>query len=134
MDIYSILKHLELQGKKEYCRANYFRWKFGLYYHNEKNETPKTEKEFLHSIGRKSLDSLLKWERTGEYRALVKIYLASLVADDSKQVYDKITEQAKSGDVQSAKLHRDLTKQIEKEAEQLMEAFASNLEEDEDTE
>lgn len=98
------------QIKFEY--ALYFKWKFpDLRF--DQSEPVKTEKEFLKSVQRKSMNSFKRWERTQEYKALVTLYLNTKVIKDYEEIYQIVSSQAKQGDEKSIKLFIALQKELQ---------------------
>lgn len=124
MNIYEALNILPF--KKQY----YFKWKFGLFYHQDKQ--PKTEEEFLKFIGVKTLNSFLKWEKTEEYRQLMQIYLNTRFDSDLEEIYNNLSDKAKNGDEKSIKLLLQIGKDIKQYAKVAQQQLQNVQDEDDD--
>lgn len=109
MNIHDALKQL-----KDWRKAEYFKWKFDIRY--DQRLPKKTEEEFLQYIQRKTLNPYIVWERSKEYKALVALYLDSQISNDLQEIYQKVSEQAKTGDVNAVKLYLQLSKEIQQYA------------------
>lgn len=104
MNIYEALKGVP--NKKRL----YFLWKFNL--HWDQTKRPKSEKEFLKTVGNKTLNGFLSWEKTEEYRNLVAILLNTRFDSDLKEIYESLSHKAKEGDEKSIKLLLQIGKEI----------------------
>ncbi|RIJ65309.1 hypothetical protein [Rummeliibacillus sp. POC4] len=116
------------QIKFEY--ALYFKYKFpDLRF--DQSEPVKTEKEFLKSVQRKSMNSFKRWERTQEYKALVTLYLSTKAIKDYEEIYQIVSEQAKKGEEKSIKLFIALQKDIQSQSK-LATSYFNQVDEVED--
>lgn len=128
MNIHEALKQIDSQF------AEYFRYKFpDVRYFQDR--PIKSEKEFLKTVNRKSMNPFLKWEKTDEYKALLMLYLNTKVADDFEDIYNIVSEKAKSGDEKAIKIFLQLQKEIRnnaKIASKLFEQVEDDEEENDD--
>lgn len=72
----------------------------------------KSEKEFLISVNRKTMNSFKDWEKTQEYAHLVALYLQSVAIDDIRLMYDAVREKAVSGEDKAIATFLKLYKEI----------------------
>lgn len=117
MNIYEALKNVP--DKKRL----YFIWKHNINW--DQTKPPKTEAEFLHTVGNKTMNGFLAWEKTEDYRRLMAIYLNTRFDNDLEQIYDSLSKKAREGDEKSIKLLLQLGKDIKsyaKDAERELEA------------
>lgn len=105
MTIYEALKNIP-----PYKRL-YFTWKHEIRF--RRNIPKKTKEELLKEIGRKSLDGMIKWERSKEYHKLVLLLLESKIANDLEDIYEITSAKAREGDEKAIKLLLELHKQIQ---------------------
>lgn len=98
---------------KKVARENmaYFNWKFPDTRYDQTLEV-KTEEEFLRTVGRKTLNGFLEWEKTPEYSNLVALYLQSKIMNDIHEIYTIVREKALTGDDKSVKLLLQLNKEV----------------------
>lgn len=99
----------------------YFEWKFNIRF--DQNREPLTEEKFLKLVGQKSLNSFIRWERSQEYKDLVALYLQSRTANDLQEIYNVVSEKAKTGDEKAVKLFLALTKEIQEHAKNAIKDF-----------
>ncbi|HDX9572442.1 TPA: hypothetical protein ACGXNJ_000514 [Bacillus cereus] len=89
----------------------YFNYKFPNTRFNQTIQ-PKNEEEFLISVGRKTMNGFINWEKTPEYANLVALYLQSKMIDDIYKIYDVVRVKALKGDDKSIttllKLNKDI--------------------------
>ena len=111
----------------------YFKWKFPDVRYDQTKEH-KTEEEFLKSVGRKTLNSFLEWEKTPEYANLVALYLQTKIMDDIYEIYEVVREKALTGDDKAVKLLLQLNKEINGIVRANAEIRKQQEEEDEDDE
>jgi len=115
-------------------RAEYFKYKFPESKF-DKTLPQKTEEEFLSTVGKKTMNPYYRWEKTSEYKALVSILLQSRVADDLQDIYNAVSDNARTGDEKAVKLFLQLTKEIDnlaKSAQAVVDNEKGNKEEDDD--
>lgn len=93
----------------------YFKYKFPDARFDQSVPT-KTEEGLLKVTGKKTMNAFYRWERTGEYKGLVAIYLQSRVANDLYEIYNSVAENAKTGDDKAVKLYLTLSKEINENA------------------
>lgn len=93
----------------------YFNYKFPDTRYDQTLQ-PKTEEEFLISVNKKTMNGFLQWEKTAEYRQLVELYLASKVANDMIELYEKIKDKAFEGDEKNVKLYLQMSKDLTSKA------------------
>ena len=89
----------------------YFNYKFPDTRFNQTIQ-PKSEEEFLISVGRKTMNGFTNWEKTPEYANLVALYLQSLMIDDIRLMYDAVRAKAVGGDDKSIGTFLKLYKEI----------------------
>lgn len=111
MNIYEALKQM-----KDYRKAEYFKWKHNIKY--DQTLPKKSEKEFLKTVERKTMNGFLVWEKSAEYKQLLALYLDSCIANDLDKIYKKVVEKATEGDATSVKLFLQLSKEIGNVAQQ----------------
>ncbi|MCB7071392.1 hypothetical protein LIZ76_15815 [Caldibacillus sp. 210928-DFI.2.22] len=125
--IFEALKQIDWQ------KAEYFRYKFpDLRYYQER--PLKTEKEFLHSVNRKSMNPFLKWEKTDEYKSLLMLYLSTKISDDFMDIYNITIDNAKKGDEKAIKIFLQLQREIQQNAKAAGKLFEKVEIEEEETE
>ncbi len=105
MNIHEALRHIK-DGKKR----EYFKWKHNVYTQKVKQ---RTEQEFLDYVGRRSIESFNKFEKSPEYKQLLMIYLDSKIANDFDEIYSVVSEKAKQGDEKSIRLFLSMQKDIQ---------------------
>jgi hypothetical protein len=81
MTIYEVLEQLP------YKRRVYIKWKFGLWFQQEKQLT---EDEVMNQLKVKTLNSYKKYEKSEEYRHIVSLYLQTKAAQDLLDMYDAV--------------------------------------------
>jgi hypothetical protein len=124
MNIHEALKQIDPQF------AEYFRYKFpDVRYFQDR--PIKSEKEFLKTVNRKSMNPFLKWEKTDEYKALLMLYLNTKVSDDFEEIYNIVVSKSKEGDSQAIKVFLQLQKEIRNNAKLAGKLF-EQVEEDEE--
>lgn len=106
MNIHDALKSVQ------WDRAEYFKYKFPQVRFDQTKET-KTEEEFLKTVGKKTMNPYLRWEKTAEYKTLVSLMLQGRSADDLQEIYEVVVGNAKTGDDRAVKLFLQLTKEID---------------------
>ncbi|MBW4081366.1 hypothetical protein [Paenibacillus sp. S150] len=104
MNLHEALK--TIQNKKRL----YFIWKHDIGFNQTKS--PKTEAEFLKTVGLKSLSSFVRWERSLEYRSLVALLFNTRFDGDLEQIYDALSVKAKEGDEKAIRLLFQIGKDI----------------------
>jgi len=123
MNIYAALKQV-----KDWRKAEYFKWKFDIRY--DRRLFKKTEEQFLHFVGRGTINPYIEWEKSDEYLELVNIYLHSKTANDLVEIYEAVAEKAKTGDKGSIEMFLKLSKDISSTTKQAKKNM--KVEEDED--
>jgi hypothetical protein len=124
MNIYEALKNVTTRKRE------YFKWKFDLRY--DQRLPKKSEEEFLRFVQLKSFNSLLEWEKTEEYRNLLSIYLSTKFDHDLEEIYNSLSEKAKSGDEKSIRLLLQLGKEIKEYSRQAEKQLQKAKNDDED--
>lgn len=124
MNIYQALKQV-----KDWRKAEYFKWIYDIRY--DRRLPKKTEDEFLHFVGRETLNPYIEWEKSEEYLNLVNIYLHSKTANDLVDIYEAVADKAKTGDKGAIEMFLRLSKEISSTTKQAKKKM--NVEEDEDT-
>lgn len=127
INIYSALK------KIPFDKQEYFKYKFPDI-RFDKTLPEKTEEEFLKVVGKKTMNTYYRWEKSDEYKALVALYLQSKTANDLVDVYSAVVNNAQKGDDKSVKLLLLLQKEINEHAKQANKAFTVDEEKEEDDE
>ena len=124
--IYEALEHCSVVNR------TYFMWKHGLKFDQTREKW--TEQQLLTNTNRKTFNGFKKWERTPEYKALLAIYLDSRMASDLEEIYEKVAENAKSGESASVKLYLALTKELQAQKKAAIQFLNSSdvVEEEED--
>lgn len=108
----------------------YFHYKFPDTRFDQTLE-PKTEQEFLASVGRKTMNGFTDWEKTQEYAHLVALYLQSLMIDDIRLMYLAVKDKAVDGDDKAIGTFLKLYKEINSIVKGF-EVIANDNDEDED--
>jgi len=124
MNIYDGIKKLPF--KKQY----YIKWKFNLWFDQEKTMS---EEELLKLLQMKSLNAFIKWEKTDEYKAIQSLVLSYRSTQDLLEIYNVVSEKAKTGDEKAIKLFMQLDKEIQlhkKQAEKIFNKSKSDVEDD----
>jgi len=124
MNIYEALKNVPPKKRM------YFIWKFGLEY--DQTKKPKTVQQFLSSVGAKTLNSFIAWEKTEEFRHLVSLLLETKFDNDLREIYDSLAEKAKQGDEKSIRLLLQLGKEIKQYAKESKRQIMNKNDEDDD--
>ena len=110
----------------------WFEYKFGLTLFRDFSGW--TDEDFMENISRtKTLVLYKQWERTPEYNCLVNLLLYARSTRDLLEVYDTVSEKAKSGDEKNVKLLLELQKQIRvnaKESSKLLTGEENKAEEE----
>ncbi|WP_066639673.1 hypothetical protein [Desulfolucanica intricata] len=101
----------EMMKVNEKCRK-YFRWKFDIPYGGVKMKQ-KTIEEICKFWGIKNPQYFYDWEKTDEYKHLVNIYLNSKTANDLLDIYNVVSEKAKTGDSKAIDTLLKLQKEIQ---------------------
>lgn len=109
INIYSALKKIAFD-KQEYFKYKFPEIRF------DKTLPEKTEEKFLKVVGKKTMNTYYRWEKSDEYKALVALYLQSKTANDLVDVYGAVIEKAKNGDDKSVRLLLSLQKEINEHA------------------
>lgn len=109
MNIYEALKSKNIT----HANREYFRYKHNLYFDQTKD--PPSPERFLKNVNRKTFNGFKKWERTPQYKALLAIYLDSLMANDLEEIYQVVREKARDGDEKSIKLYLSLNKDLQQQ-------------------
>ncbi|MDD2287946.1 MAG: hypothetical protein PHY55_03845, partial [Bacteroidales bacterium] len=73
----------------------------------------KSPEEFLNSVQLKSFETLKRWESTEEYATLVALMLKGRAGNDLLQVYEKVSEKAKTGEKSAVDTFLKLQKEID---------------------
>lgn len=115
MNIYEALKQTE--GKK---RA-YFEWKHDIRF--VQDAPKKSEDDFLKTVGLKTLNGFIRWEKSQEYKNLVLLLLDSKVANDYDVIYKNIVDKAKDGDEKFIRLFLSIQKDIQSNAKLAAKTF-----------
>ncbi|MGV3266198.1 hypothetical protein [Cytobacillus pseudoceanisediminis] len=115
MNIYEALKQTE--NKK---RA-YFEWKHEIRF--IQGVPQKSEEDFLRSVGLKTLNGFIRWEKSQEYKNLVLLLLDSKVANDYDVIYKNIVDKAKDGDEKFIRLFLSIQKDIQQNAKLAAKTF-----------
>jgi hypothetical protein len=124
MNIYEALKQTESKKRQ------YFEWKHDIRFVQEMAK--KSEAEFLKTVGLKTINGFIRWEKTQEYKSLVLLLLDSKVANDYDMIYKNIVSKAKDGDEKFIRLFLTIQKDIQtnaKLAAKTFEFFEQNEEE-----
>ncbi|WP_210367423.1 hypothetical protein [Bacillus sp. REN3] len=127
MNIYEALKQTE--NKKRM----YFEWKHDIRF--VQGVPKKSEEDFLKSVGLKTLNGFIKWEKSQEYKNLVLLLLDSKVANDYDIIYKNIVDKAKDGDEKFIRLFLSIQKDITQNAKLAAKTFKTveeDLEEDDE--
>jgi hypothetical protein len=124
MNLYDALKTVP-RDKQEY-----FKWKFPDVRFDQTKEE-KTEEEFLKSVGLTTMNGFYRWEKSPEYKALVALYLQSRTANDLYDIYNEVSDMAKTGDDKAVKLFLSLSKEINEHAKQAVKVLAVQDEDEE---
>lgn len=127
MNIYEALKQTE--NKKRM----YFEWKHDIRF--VQGVPKKSEEDFLKSVGLKTLNGFIKWEKSQEYKNLVLLLLDSKVANDYDIIYKNIVDKAKDGDEKFIRLFLSIQKDIQSNAKLAAKTFKTveeDLEEDDE--
>lgn len=128
MNIHEALKNV-VWDKQEY-----FKWKFPDIRFDQ-TKAPRTGQEFLDYVGKKTMNAYLKWERSAEYKALVALYLQSKTANDLQEIYEEVSQKAKTGDEKAVKLFLQLNKEVAEHAKQALKVLGEGeTQEEEDDE
>ncbi|MED0665312.1 hypothetical protein P4T04_03175 [Bacillus badius] len=122
MNIHEALKSVS------YKKQEYFKWKHDIRFNRE--VPPKTEEEFLKTIGNKTLNSFKQWERSQEYKGLLLLLLESRVANDFDEIYKIVSDKAKEGDEKSIRLFLSMQKDIQSNAKLASKTFHSVVEDE----
>lgn len=122
MNIHEALKSIDWQ------KAEYFKYKFPELRYDQ-SKPLKSEEDFLRLVNRKSMNPFTKWEKSNEYKNLVQLYLDTKIADDMQEVYQIVSEKAKSGDDKAVRLFLTLQREIQDNAKLAAKTFQSNDEE-----
>ncbi|MEH7043426.1 hypothetical protein V7055_08085 [Bacillus thuringiensis] len=107
----------------------YFNYKFPNTRFNQTIQ-PKNEEEFLISVGRKTMNGFINWEKTPEYANLVALYLQSKMIDDIYKIYDVVRVKALKGDDKSITTLLKLNKEINTIVKAGRELVEEEIEED----
>ncbi|PEV02463.1 hypothetical protein CN417_27985 [Bacillus thuringiensis] len=107
----------------------YFNYKFPDTRFNQTIQ-PKNEEEFLISVGRKTMNGFINWEKTPEYANLVALYLQSKMIDDIYKIYDVVRVKALEGDDKSITTFLKLNKEINTIVKAGRELIEEEVEED----
>ncbi|MFY0802152.1 hypothetical protein [Peribacillus frigoritolerans] len=116
MSIFEALKTIDPK------KAEYFKFKFpDLRY--DQSKPLKTEDDFLRLVERKTINPFLKWEKSPEYKNLIQLYLDTKIADDYKEIYKVVAENAKKGDEKAIRLFLTLQVDIQKNSKVAAKSF-----------
>ncbi|MCM2603743.1 hypothetical protein NDQ57_03375 [Rossellomorea marisflavi] len=124
MNIYEALKQTESKKRQ------YFEWKHDIRFVQEMAK--KSEAEFLKTVGLKTINGFIRWEKTQEYKSLVLLLLDSKVANDYDMIYKNIVSQAKEGDEKFIRLFLTIQKDIQTNAKLAAKTFVPVVEEDDE--
>ncbi|MFB7304646.1 hypothetical protein [Heyndrickxia sporothermodurans] len=91
---------------------------------------PKSEQDFLASVGRKTMNGFKDWEKSPEYANLVALYLQSKMINDIHQMYEAVRAKAVEGDDKAIGTFLKLNKEINIMVKGFSEI--NNVEEDDD--
>lgn len=108
MNIYDVLKEVPFHKRQ------YFTWKHDIRF--DRSIPKKSEEELLKEINRKTLNGLIRWEKTAEYRGLVLLLIESRIANDMEEIYEVTSKKAREGDERAIKLLLDLHKKAQENA------------------
>ena len=125
-DIYQAIK--QLTTDKQY----YFKYKFPELKFDQSRPLW-TQKQFLNYAQRKTMNPFIKWEKTSEYKNLIQLYLDSKIADDFREIYQVVSENAKKGDDKAIRQFLILQKEIQSNAKVVGKLFDNDKDESDDT-
>lgn len=101
----------EMLKKVNHKKAEYFKWKFDIRY--DQRLPKKTEDEFLKYVNARTLNAFINWEKDPEYKALLQLYLDYKSTQDFEEIYNLVSEKAKTdGNDKDVKLFLQLKKEI----------------------
>lgn len=123
MTVYEALK--QLPPKKRI----YVKWKFGLFFDQERQMT---EEELMKQLGVKTLNSYIRWERDDDYKNFVSIYLASKTAQDMLDIYETVKSKASNGDMKAIEMMLKLQREFNANKKQAEAYFAEDEDEEDD--
>ncbi len=123
MNIYDVIAKLSMP------KSQYVKYKFNLWFDTNKTMT---EKEFLKTVNKKTMNSFHRWERTDEFRHIASMVLATKTAQDLIDMYEAVRDKAIKGDEKSVKLLLTLQKEIDHQKQQALKAFGNIVEQDEE--
>lgn len=107
----------------------YFRWKFNIPFGGRQmNQT--TLEEICTYTMVKNPQYFSDWEKTDEYKHLVNIYLNSKTANDLLDIYNSVSEKARSGDAKSIDTLLKLQKEIQANIRQAKRKEKDNADDD----
>lgn len=124
MNIYQALKQTETKKRA------YFEWKHDIRFVQEVPK--KTEEEFLRTVGLKTINGFIRWEKSQEYKSLVLLLLDSKVANDYDMIYKNVVDKAKDGDEKFIRLFLSIQKDIQANAKLAARTFEVVADEDEE--
>lgn len=124
MNIYEALQSVS------YKKRQYFLWKHDINW--DRRKPPKSEVDFMRSVGAKTMNGFIAFEKTEDYRRLMAIYLNTRFDNDLAQIYDSLSEKAKDGDEKSVKLLLQLGKDIKQYAKEAAREFSAVDDQEED--
>jgi len=113
-----------------YKKRQYFLWKHDINW--DRRKPPKSEVDFMRSVGAKTMNGFIAFEKTEDYRRLMAIYLNTRFDNDLAQIYDSLSEKAKDGDEKSVKLLLQLGKDIKQYAKEAAREFSAVDDQEED--
>lgn len=106
-------------------KAEYFKYKFPDTRYDQ-SRPQRTEEEFLKLVERKTIHAYKRWEKTDEYKALVALYLQSKTANDLHEIYQVVSDKAKTGDEKSVKLFLQLSKEVTEHSKQALKELSKS--------
>lgn len=93
-------------------KRKYFRFRFNLPYGGRPMKQTSIE-EICTYTGVKNPQYFKDWEATDEYKNLVNIYINTKTANDILEIYNVVSEKAKTGDSKAIEMLLKLQKEIQ---------------------
>ena len=124
MNIYEALQSVS------YKKRQYFLWKHDINW--DRRKPPKSEVDFMRSVGAKTMNGFIAFEKSEEYRRLMAIYLNTRFDNDLEEIYESLSKKAKDGDEKSVKLLLQLGKDIKQYAKDAAREFSAADDQEED--
>lgn len=98
-------------------KAEYFRYKFPDVRYDQSRQCL-DEEQFLLRVGRSTIYTYHRWEKSAQWRTLVALYLESKMANELLEMYQAVKDNALKGDEKAVKLYLQLGKEIQQMARQ----------------